>query len=164
MLETNEDSSHTLSGSEERSGKETLQKNLLFLKLWSEKVTRGKQVTKCPQRVNTAGTLDMLLSTYFTAWSFSRKTTYLSTFDTTDTTIFLPILATDIQSIIIGVLETAKCLSCSICADSYLYNETVSSPAALTSQRTNLSQLQRQVKEKCCYVYLHDKCLPVVRF
>jgi hypothetical protein len=146
------------------SGKETLQKNnLLHLKLWSEEVTRDKRVRKCTQRVHNAGTLDLLLSVYFSVRSFWRKTMYLSTFDTTHTTISLRILATDIQSIIIDVMETATCLSCSICIDSYLYNGTVSSPATRTLQRTDPVSITRASNIECCYVYLHDKCLTLVR-
>jgi hypothetical protein len=140
-----------------------LQKKLTHLKSLSEDVTRDKQVRKCPQCLSTAGTLHLLLSLYLTAWSFSTKTTYLSTFDTTYTIISIDILTTDIKSIIIDVLKTATCLSCSICIESYLYSENVSSPAVRTSQRTDVS-ITRASNGECCYVYLHDKRLPIVRF
>ena len=128
------------------SEKETLQKNLLHLKLWSGEVTRDKGVRKCPQRVHNASTLDLLLSVYFTARSFSRKTMYLSTFDITHTIISLRILATYIQSIIIDVMETATRLSCSICIVTFIIKLFLH--LQLVPYRGHiLYQLQREVTE-----------------
>jgi hypothetical protein len=64
----------------------------------------------------------------------------------------LRILATDIQSVTIDILETATRLSCSICIDSYLYNETVSSPAAPTLQRTHPVSITKASNSECCCV------------